>query len=169
MVVGALTGILVGLASLTIPGIGLVIVAGPIAAGLAGSVAGAVTGGVTGALIKTGVPEDETPYYAEGIRRGGTLVSIQTSDTLRAEDIMNRHGAINIHERVSRWRQEGWKGFDDLSIESEETANASVVRIDAPIAAVTVPVTSVPDVSIAEPAVLATQNELDTKPNVTVR
>src|SRR5579859_2319994 len=60
--VGALTGILVGLAALMIPGIGLAIVAG-----LTGAVAGAVTGSVVGALVKSSVPEDEAPYYAEGI------------------------------------------------------------------------------------------------------
>src|SRR5579859_4868827 len=89
-VIGALTGILIGLAALAIPGVGLVIVAGPIVVGLTGAAAGAVTGGMIGALVKSGVPEDEAQYYAEGIRRGGTLISVETSDTLRAEDIMNR-------------------------------------------------------------------------------
>lgn len=112
-VVGALTGVLVGLAALTIPGIGLAIVAGPIVGALTGALAGAVTGGVVGALVKSGVPEDEAPYYAEGIRRGGTLVSVETSDTLRAQDILNRQSAINIHERINLWRHEGWKGFND--------------------------------------------------------
>jgi hypothetical protein len=117
-VVGGLTGILAGLAALTIPGIGLVIAAGPILAGLTGIIAGAVTGGIVGALVKSGVPEDEAPYYAEGIRRGGTLVSVETSDTLHAEDIMNRYGSTNIHERINLWRQAGWKGF-----EPEENGN----------------------------------------------
>lgn len=116
-VVGALTGVLVGLAALTIPGLGIAIVAGPIVAGLTGAVAGALTGGVVGALVRSGVPEDEAPYYAEGIRRGGTLVSVQTSNTLRAQDIMNLHGAINIHERVELWRHAGWKGFESEIVE----------------------------------------------------
>jgi hypothetical protein len=125
--VGGLTGILVGLAALTIPGIGLAIAAGPIVAGLTGALAGAVTGGVVGALVKSGVPEDEAPYYAEGIRRGGTLVSIETSDTLRAEGIMNRHGSINIHERINLWRHDGWEGFNYESdaIEHAEAAKSS--------------------------------------------
>lgn len=111
-VVGGLTGVLVGLAALTIPGIGLAIAAGPVVAGLTGILAGAVTGGVVGALVKTGVPVDDAPYYAEGIRRGGTLVSITTDDTSRAQDILHRFGSINIHERVDVWRQQGWKGFN---------------------------------------------------------
>lgn len=128
-VVGALTGILAGLAALTIPGIGLVIAAGPIVAGLTGALAGAVTGGVVGALVKSGVPKDEAPYYAEGIRRGGTLVSIETSDTLRAEDLMNRYGSINIHERVNMWRQGGWNGFDTEAETEDKTKSAPEIRM----------------------------------------
>ncbi|MEO8395726.1 MAG: hypothetical protein ABI700_22215, partial [Chloroflexota bacterium] len=159
-VVGTLTGILVGLAALMIPGIGLAIVAGPLVAGLTGAVAGAVTGGIVGALVKSGVAEDEAPYYAEGIRRGGTLVSLQTSDTLRAEDIMNRYGAINIHERITLWRQSGWKGFDSESSENVDTAKSPVELLTAtptniagtivtPIAGNVSPITAVP----VEPAV----------------
>jgi hypothetical protein len=118
-VVGGLTGVLVGLAALTIPGIGAAIVAGPIVAGLTGIIAGAVAGGIAGALIKSGVPEDEAPYYAEGIRRGGTLISVETSDTMRAKDIINRQGAINIHERIRVWQQGGWQGFDKVAASDE--------------------------------------------------
>jgi hypothetical protein len=126
-IVGALTGLLAGLAALTIPGVGILIVAGPIVAGLTGAVAGALTGGITGALIKSGVPEDKAPYYAEGIRRGGTLISVQTYDVLRAENIMNRHGAINIHERFNLWQQTGWKGFGDETIEPGLTTELSTL------------------------------------------
>lgn len=111
-VVGGLMGTLFGLAALTMPDIGLAIAVGPIVAGLTGALAGAIAGGIVGTLLKSGVPEDEAPYYAEGIRRGGTLISVQTSDTLRAEDIMNRQGSINVHERINLWRRGGWKGFN---------------------------------------------------------
>jgi len=125
--VGGLSGILVGLAALTIPGIGLAIAAGPIVAGLTGALAGAVTGGIVGALVKSGVPEDKAPYYAEGIRRGGTLVSIETDNTLRAEDIMNRYGSINIHERIDVWRQAGWKGFETEANEHSDKSSSDML------------------------------------------
>jgi hypothetical protein len=143
-VVGALTGLLVGAAALTIPGIGLAIAAGPIVGALTGIVAGAITGGIAGALVKSGVPEDEAPYYAEGIRRGGTLISIQTSDTLRAEDIMNRNGSTNIHERINLWRLDGWKGFGADPVENEDTAQplpedlSTITRNTRPITVVPV-------------------------------
>ncbi len=126
-VVGVLTGILVGAAALTIPGIGLAIAAGPIVGAVTGVLAGAVTGGIVGALVKSGVPEDDAPYYAEGIRRGGTLVSIETPDTLRAQDILSRHGSINIHERSSLWRQAGWSGFGDEQDDTKDKAASDML------------------------------------------
>lgn len=120
-VIGGLGGLLIGLGALTIPGIGPVITAGPLAAALtglagagAGAVAGGVTGGILGALVDMGVPNDAAQYYAEGIRRGGTLVSVRTDDNMaeRARDIMNLHNPVDINERANQWREAGWTGFD---------------------------------------------------------
>ena len=152
-VVGALTGVLVGLAALTIPGLGIAIVAGPIVAGLTGAVAGALTGGIVAALVKSGVPEDEAPYYAEGIRRGGTLISVQTSDTLLAQDIMNRHGSTNIHERISLWRQEGWKGFDTDVVANEGTTKTPPKRF-APIPTPPIIYSAAPLTPVESPAIV---------------
>jgi hypothetical protein len=84
-IIGGLGGLLVGLGALAIPGIGPVIAAGPLATALSGligagvgAVAGGVTGGLIGALVDLGVPEQQAGYYAEGVRRGGTLVVVQT-------------------------------------------------------------------------------------------
>jgi hypothetical protein len=65
-------------------------------------------------LIDMGVPEDTAQYYAEGIRRGSTLVTVRTDDatTDRAVDIMNRHDPVDTNERVGQWRATGWTGFD---------------------------------------------------------
>ncbi len=161
-IVGALTGILVGVVTLMIPGIGLAIAAGPIVAGLTGAVAGAVTGGVVGVLVKSGVPEDVAPYYAEGIRRGGTLISIQTSDILAVKDIMNRHGSINIHERVNLWRQNGWKGFDAESVMNEDAAKSPLEKTTSPTTETPItreanPITVVPVVV----AVLTTEPQIE--------
>lgn len=113
-VVGGLTGLLVSLTALAIPGIGPVLIAGPIAATLIGAGVGAVTGGLIGALVDLGVPEEEAGYYAEGIRRGGTLVTLVVSDHMadRAIEIMDNHNPVDIEERVSSWRSSGWTGFD---------------------------------------------------------
>jgi uncharacterized protein (TIGR02271 family) len=119
--VGAVTGVLAGLGAMAIPGIGPVVAAGPIIAGLTGgtvgAVAGAATGGIVGGLVKTGVPEEEAGMYAEGVRRGGTLVVVHTDENLasQANAIMNRHNPVDIDERSSTWQNEGWTGFNETS------------------------------------------------------
>lgn len=119
-VVGALTGIVVGLGALTIPGVGPIIAAGPLATGLGvlgtaavGAGAGAITGGVTAALVKTGVSEREAEYYTEGVRRGGTLVVVHTNDQqiASAERIINNYGPVDIQQRANAWQQHDWKGY----------------------------------------------------------
>jgi hypothetical protein len=121
-VVGGLGGLLVGLGALTIPGIGPIIAAGPLAAALtglagagAGAVAGGVTGGLLGALVDMGVPEETAQYYAEGVRRGGHLVTVRTADHMsdRAVDLLNRHNPVDINERSAAWRESGWQGFNE--------------------------------------------------------
>ncbi len=114
--VGGLAGVLIGLGALAIPGVGPVLAAGPLAtvlAGLAGAGAGAVAGGVIGALVDMGIPEESAGYYAEGVRRGGTLVTVQAEDNMtdKAVDILNRHNPVDLNERVSTWRESGWTGY----------------------------------------------------------
>jgi hypothetical protein len=109
--VGGVAGLVIGIAAFTVPGVGAVVAAGPIAAALAGVGLGAMTGGVYGAIRNIGVPEDEAEYYAEGIRRGGVLVTVETNeyDVERATDIMYQHGAVDIHRRAEEWRSAGWE------------------------------------------------------------
>jgi uncharacterized protein (TIGR02271 family) len=110
--VGGILGLVAGAAALTIPGVGF-IAAGPIAAALAGAGIGAAAGGAIGALMKLGVPEHEAHYYAEGVRRGGTLITVhaRTDDMADcAAQVMKRHGAADIEERAEQWKEQGWSG-----------------------------------------------------------
>jgi uncharacterized protein (TIGR02271 family) len=109
-VVGGAAGLIASLSALAIPGFGPILAAGPIVATLTGAGIGAAAGGLIGALVGAGVPEEEAEYYSEGVRRGGTLVSVRTEDALaeRAADIMNRHHAVDIDERAATWRSSGW-------------------------------------------------------------
>jgi hypothetical protein len=118
---GGIGGLLVGLGALAIPGIGPVLAAGPLAAaigGVAGAGAGAIAGGAAGGLIggltEMGVTEQQAGYFAEGVRRGGTLVTTHTDDatTERAKELMNRHHPVDVNERAGEWRQTGWTGFN---------------------------------------------------------
>jgi uncharacterized protein (TIGR02271 family) len=66
--------------------------------------------GMVDALTDAGVPSDEATAYAEGVRRGGTLVIVDARDDWADEglEIMQRRQAVDIDERVAQWRQEGW-------------------------------------------------------------
>jgi hypothetical protein len=112
--VGGLGGLLIGLGALAIPGIGPVVAAGPIASALIGAGVGAVTGGLLGALIDAGVPEEEAHLYAEGVRRGGTLVKVTAPEDQadEATRIMNRFNPIDVDQRATAWRSEQWSRFD---------------------------------------------------------
>jgi uncharacterized protein (TIGR02271 family) len=113
-VLGGIGGLLVGLGALTIPGIGPIIAAGPLITTLTGAGVGAVAGGLIGALTDIGVPEEEAGYYAEGVRRGGTLVTVRADDHLvdRAVDIMERHDAVDVDQRATYWRESGWDRYN---------------------------------------------------------
>src|ERR1700733_5508278 len=85
-VVGGTVGILAGLGMLAIPGVGPVVAAGWLAAAAVGAVGGAAVGGagggLIGAMIGNGVPEQDAHVYAEGVRRGGTLVTVRVEEAM---------------------------------------------------------------------------------------
>ena len=111
---GGAAGLAASLMGLAIPGVGPILAVGPIAAALAGAGAGAVAGGLIGGLTDMGVSQTDAEYYAEAVRRGGTLVTVR-ADANRvdeAEAIMRRNGAFDIKDRVTQWQSTGWTGYD---------------------------------------------------------
>lgn len=82
--VGGAGGLLTGLGLMAIPGVGPVVAAGWLAATAVGAAGGAVAGGAAGRLIgamtRSGVSEEDANLYAEGVRRGGTLVTARVED-----------------------------------------------------------------------------------------
>jgi hypothetical protein len=113
-VVGGTAGLLAGLGILAIPGVGPVVAAGWLAALAAGAVAGGAAGGIIGALTQSGVSKEDAHVYAEGVRRGGTLVVARVPDRERSryEAILDR-SAVNIRDRGEAYRKNGWTGFDE--------------------------------------------------------
>jgi uncharacterized protein (TIGR02271 family) len=59
------------------------------------------------------VPEEDRYAYAEGMRRGGTVVSAQVEDALldNAMSILETDGAVDLDSREDEWRQSGWTGY----------------------------------------------------------
>src|SRR4030095_11127665 len=77
---GGTAGLLTGLGMMAIPGVGPVVAAGWLVATLTGAAAGGATGGIIGALTQAGVGKEEADIYAEGLRRGGAVVSARVPD-----------------------------------------------------------------------------------------
>jgi hypothetical protein len=114
--VGGTAGLLAGLGLLAIPGLGPVVAAGWLAATAVGAAAGAATGGIVGALTEAGVSTADAHSYAEGVRRGGTLVSARVADQERARlDTALDESAVNLTDRSAAWQKAGWKSFDSGS------------------------------------------------------
>src|SRR5215207_3814736 len=109
---GGGAGLLAGLGMLAIPGLGPVVAAGWLASTLVGAGAGAASGGLVGALAGAGIDEADAHTYAEGIRRGGTLVTVRAEDAHSAKviDILDDEGTVNLDDREATWRKEGWTG-----------------------------------------------------------
>lgn len=98
-VVGGTLGLLAGIGVLTIPGVGLLIAAGPILSALSGAAVGAAAGGMAGALIGLGIPEYEARRYEGKLREGNILLSIhaENSDQVKlARSILEQMGATEI-------------------------------------------------------------------------
>lgn len=115
--VGGAAGLLAGLGLLAIPGVGPVVAAGWLVATAVGAVAGGATGGLIGGLTGAGISEDDAHVYAEGIRRGGSLVTARVSeaDKSRLEALLDRQGSIDVRARGQAYRSAGWKTFDEKS------------------------------------------------------
>jgi uncharacterized protein (TIGR02271 family) len=111
--IGSAVGLLAGLGLIAIPGIGPVVAAGWLVSTLAGTATGAATGGIVGALSQAGMNDEDAHVYAEGVRRGGTLViaRVPEADRSRFDAILDR-SAVDIRQTGTSFRQSGWSRFD---------------------------------------------------------
>ncbi len=118
-VAGGAGGLLTGLGMLAIPGVGPVVAAGWLAATAAGAVAGAVAGGavggIVGAMVREGVSEEEANFYAEGIRRGGSVVTarVEESKVATAQTILSQSRPVDYQSRRASYVEQGWNRFDE--------------------------------------------------------
>ncbi|MDO9413118.1 MAG: hypothetical protein Q7T81_11145 [Pseudolabrys sp.] len=116
-VAGGTVGLLTGLGLMAIPGVGPVVAAGWLVATLTGAAAGGATGGIIGALSQqAGISSEEADVYAEGLRRGGALVSakVDDADAVRYQGIMDR-SAVRIEDRAIAYRKTGWTKYDEAA------------------------------------------------------
>ena len=107
-VVGGLAGLLIGIGAIAIPGIGALLVAGPLVAALgltgaaastvAGATTGAVAGGLIGALVKLGIPEEDAKVYEEKVKSGAILVAVpeMVGKQMDVSSVLTDHGAEQV-------------------------------------------------------------------------
>ncbi|WP_198374101.1 hypothetical protein [Neoroseomonas rubea] len=112
-IVGGGAGLLAGIGALAIPGVGPIVAAGWLVALLTGAGAGAAAGGLIGSLTGSGVDEKEAHIYAEGVSRGGSIVTVRTDETRMAQaaSIIARHATVDIAQREADYRAAGWRGY----------------------------------------------------------
>lgn len=74
----------------------------------------AAAGGLGGALAGAGVSETDAHAYGEGVRRGGTLVTVRVDDARTTMvpmvmDVLEEHGSVDLDQKTSAWRADGWE------------------------------------------------------------
>lgn len=106
--VGGIIGLLAGVGILTIPGLGALLIAGPITAALgltgavgttaSGAITGALAGGLIGALRNLGVEEEVAQRYEERVKSGDILIGVDTTEDEvdDVKELMRKHGATDI-------------------------------------------------------------------------
>ena len=117
---GGLVGVLAGLSTLVVPGMGLISVAGTLATTLAttlglaavGAGLGAATGGLLGALIDLGFSKEEAETYTASLQDGGIMIFVETDsqeydDQGEINHILRSAGAVDINAPRQTWNAEG--------------------------------------------------------------
>jgi uncharacterized membrane protein len=112
--VGGGAGLLAGIGALAIPGVGPIVAAGWLVAALTGAGVGAAAGGLLGSLTGAGVSEEDAHVYAEGVRRGGTMLTARVDEgqAARVESVLASGGHVDVAVRRSEYQSEGWSRFD---------------------------------------------------------
>jgi hypothetical protein len=124
-------GILASLAALAIPGVGPIIAGGAMATVLTGLGIGAAAGGLLGAFKNLGISHQEAGLYEEAVRRGKVFIAVHVNEEMEAQvsQVMEEHGAQDIHREAESWRAGGWRhpDPDDSSIKwHEEPENVEI-------------------------------------------
>jgi uncharacterized protein (TIGR02271 family) len=67
-------------------------------------------------------PDDDRNTYAEGLHRGGFLITVQTDPEHHAHvvDILNTDGVVDLDERQESWQAEGWSSDASSQRDTDE-------------------------------------------------
>jgi hypothetical protein len=127
---GAVTGGALGLglgqliASLLVPGVGMVTAIGWAGGALVGSLTGGKIAGRLEEAVFEGIPEEELFIYEDALRRGRTILVAIAEDDKGADAVreaFNRAGA----ESIDRAREMWWVGLRDVEKEAYESTGGT--------------------------------------------
>jgi hypothetical protein len=108
--VGAGIGAIAAIAALIVPGVGLVMGAGALAAALGGIAAtagaGAAAGAIVGYLKDMGVDEQVATTYSEAVEGGGAILAVTVPsgnvDEEEVNAVLNKYAATNVNRYAAR-------------------------------------------------------------------
>jgi len=65
-----------------------------------------------------GIHHEDLPYYDEGLRRGGTLLTVKTDESREQEiaGIFADYNAVDIDTRANEWKSAGWNSNEQIAI-----------------------------------------------------
>jgi uncharacterized protein (TIGR02271 family) len=70
-------------------------------------------------------PDEDRATYAEGLRRGGYLVTVSNIPDQyydQALDILDDEGSVDVDSRADQWRSEGWTGASSYASGSSSSS-----------------------------------------------
>jgi uncharacterized protein (TIGR02271 family) len=93
-------------------------------------------GGFWGSLRDLFLPESDRHVYAEGLNRGGYMVSALTHTREESEQAMSTlegEGAVDLDERERSWRAAGWNEYTGAAV-GRQTTDQAVSEERIPVA-----------------------------------
>lgn len=94
--VGGLFGVLSGVALLFVPGVGALVVLGPLAAGALGAAEGAAAGGGLGAILGHFIAKKHVPKYSRHLEAGNYLVLRHQPDSSDAQTLQQDTTSLEV-------------------------------------------------------------------------
>ncbi|MCW2739525.1 MAG: hypothetical protein JWN97_4169, partial [Nocardioides sp.] len=140
--VGGLFGVLSGAAMLFIPGLGPLVVLGPLAAAAVGAAEGALLGGAVGALLGHFVAKQHLPKYEELVRTSNYLLVVHGTDeeVARAQRLLTELGSTDV-QRHDEYRgsidrigpiEKVYEGMKVVDVNGEEVGKVEFVKLGDP-------------------------------------
>jgi uncharacterized protein (TIGR02271 family) len=79
------------------------------------------------------VPDEDRHAYAEGMRRGGAVVTAKVEEARidQAMDVLEQHGAVDLDEREAEWKRSGWTGYAGGATTGAVAGTAAVVGMSS--------------------------------------